>query len=159
MKKILIFILISIWVMSCSDSILDTPGMKIVGVYINDDRIDYSDQLESLPLLTVGDEVDILFILDGNGDDLKTFVAQSDDSKVKTSMFFRIDEVSDEFSDLSHGILGFVDNVTQTGLTVKATVNGIFDKKVKLSFYLFSKSPGSEGAFIEVMLSTGTEES
>lgn len=155
MKHRSILLLLPLFLLSaCGESGSDEPILKMTGLYLNDDVTNYSRHPESLPLLAAGDVLDMLFTLDGNGNELRTFMVTNETSHVKTTLFFQIDEVSDEFTNIPEGILGFTDGIQQTGLTVKAAINAITEEEITLSFYLFSKAADCGGACVSVVLKT-----
>ncbi|MDL2247835.1 DUF5035 family protein [Bacteroides sp. OttesenSCG-928-J23] len=148
MKKLLVLYIFSLLFLGCADSIPDMPQMEITGIYISGDEneTNYANKYHTMPILRPGDEVDILFDLKGNGNDLRTFIVSNENSNIQTSMWFMADEVSDEFSDFDKGNLVFVDGVSETGLTVKAKITGASDDASLLTFYLFSKATACSGA-------------
>lgn len=153
-------LLLSLFLLSCSTSDSDKPKIEIVEVYVDGDDTNYLNKLNRMPLLNVGDRVDIGLDLDGNGNDLRTFmILNQEPALVETTItLFQYDEVSDGFSDLDNGTLGFVDDISATYLTVKAEIKSIAEEKVTLSFCLFSKAPDSKGASVEITLKTGMPE-
>lgn len=156
MRKVFILVFSIFLFTGCLDSESDMPIMDIVGIYITGDEgeTNYANQFNNMSPLTEGDEVDILFDLAGNGNDLRSFIVKADNEKLKTIMFFMIDEVSNEFSDIEEGILVFVDGVAETGLTVKVKITAPMDGEQPVSFYLSSKAADCQGARIELKLPT-----
>ncbi|NDV59218.1 DUF5035 family protein [Bacteroides sp. 519] len=146
MRKLLILLLLPLLFLGCADSDSEIPVMKIVGVFMGGDEeeTNYANKFSELPDLQVGDEVDIVFTLNGNGDDLKSFIVVNDNAAIKTIMFFLGDEISLEFSELNEGKAVFVDGVNDTWVTVKAKIVAPITEEQVLSFHLFSKAP--EGA-------------
>lgn len=156
--KLVALLFLSLYLFSCSTSNSDEPNIEIVGIYINGGETNYFYQT-TMPLLNVGDYVDIGLGLSGNGSDLKTFMVKNEfSSYVKTTMWFQADEISDEFSDIPNGIIGFVDGVNSTGITVKAQIKSIREETITLSFFLFSKAPDSMGASVDIILKLGVPE-
>lgn len=154
MRKLLFLFCMPLLCLSCSKSGSDKPIMEIVGIYIDGDEeeINYVDQFNKIPDLETGDVIDILFTLDGNGDDLRSFIVSNDNSTIETVLFFIGDEVSPEFSELNNGIAVFVDGVNETGVTVKVKVKASLTNEKPISFHLNPKSPDSESAIIGVEL-------
>lgn len=152
MKKRVLFLL-PLFLGACSDS-GESPVITIEKLYVNVDsngensyQENYANRMEELPALKVGDKLDALLSLDGNGAELKTFKLQNDD-EVRTELRYEKEEVTTEgnLTDEEKGQLRFKDGVTQTKVLVRATVEHV-DKNgdVQLSFYLSSKAE-CEGA-------------
>lgn len=139
----------------CTDSNSDKPIIEIVGIYIDGDEnnTNYAKGYNRLPVLEKGDKVDILIKLHGNGDDLRSFIVQSDE-EIKTLIIFQIDEVSEELSEADKGILVYNDNIRETGLTVKAEILKSEETEHTISFFLSSKAVGSEGEQLDLILKT-----
>lgn len=168
MKKRVLFLL-PLFLGACSDS-GESPVITIEKLYVDvnsgdeesdqvSEKIDYANQMDKLPALKVGDQVDAILSLDGNGAELKTFKLQNDEA-VAAKLIYNKTEVSTEgnLTDTEKGQLRFKDGVTQTRVKVLATIEHV-DKNgdVKLAFYLSSKAE-CEGAQEEIGLKTTVEE-
>ena len=92
-----------------------SPTIEMEGLYINDGEMDYARQMEALPPLKVDDELEISLKLDGNGEELNTFLVKDETlgSEVNAVAidFNELPEeaLSDdmEFKDKDNGKLGF----------------------------------------------------
>lgn len=164
MKKRVLFLL-PLFLGACSDS-GESPVITIEKLFVNVDpngensyQENYANRMDELPALKVGDKLDALLSLDGNGAELKTFKLQNDD-EVKTELRYEKEEVTTEgnLTDEEKGQLRFKDGVTQTKILVRATVEHV-DKNgdVQLSFYLSSKAE-CEGAEEVIGLKTEVTE-
>lgn len=164
MKKRVLFLL-PLFLGACSDS-GESPVITIEKLFVNVDpngensyQENYANRMDELPALKVGDKLDALLSLDGNGAELKTFKLQNDD-EVKTELRYEKEEVTTEgnLTDEEKGQLRFRDGVTQTKILVRATVEHV-DKNgdVQLSFYLSSKAE-CEGAEEVIGLKTEVTE-
>lgn len=164
MKKKVLFLL-PLFLGACSDS-GESPVITIEKLYVNVDPNgesshgeNYANRMDEMPALKVGDKLDALLALDGNGAELKTFKLQNDD-EVKTELRYEKEEVTTEgnLTDEEKGQLRFKDGVTQTKVLVRATVEHV-DKNgdVQLSFYLSSKAE-CEGAEEVIGLKTEVTE-
>lgn len=164
MKRKALFLL-PLFLGACSDS-GESPVITIEKLYVNVDQNgvnpqgeNYANRMEELPALKVGDKLDALLSLDGNGAELKTFKLQNG-SEVKTELRYEKAEVSTEgnLTDEENGQLRFKDGVVQTKVLVRATVEHV-DKNgdVQLSFYLSSKAE-CEGAEEVIGLKTEVSE-
>lgn len=154
MKKRVLFLL-PLFLGACSNS-EESPVITIDKLLVNDDKeVNYANRMDELPVLKVGDKIDALLSLDGNGSELKTFKLQNDDV-VKTELLYEKTEVTTEgnLTDEQKGQLRFKDGVTVSRVLVHATVDRV-DKNgdVKLIFYLSSKAE-CEGAQEEIDLKT-----
>lgn len=154
MKKRVLFLL-PLFLGACSNS-EESPVITIDKLLVNDDKeVNYANRMDELPVLKVGDKIDALLSLDGNGSELKTFKLQNDD-EVKTELLYEKTEVTTEgnLTDEQKGQLRFKDGVTVSRVLVHATVDRV-DKNgdVKLVFYLSSKAE-CEGAQEEIDLKT-----
>ena len=108
--------------------------------------------------MKVGDEVEALLLLDGNGAELKTFKLQNDE-ELATKLIYKEEEVSTEgnLTDEDKGQLRFKDGVTQSQVIVRATIEHVDENgDVKLEFYLSSKAE-CEGAEEVIGLKTTNE--
>ena len=78
MKK-LFFPLLSLCLLTtaCKDSV-PSPTIEMQGLYVNDGEMDYTRQMEALPPLKVDDELEISLKLDGNGEELNTFLVKEE---------------------------------------------------------------------------------
>lgn len=154
MKKIVLSLLPLLFFCGCTDSESDRPVMEIVGVFIegDEDEINYAEKYNRMPSLCKGDKVDILIELDGNGNDLYSFIVESIGDGLKTVVFFQLDEISEELSKENQLI--FNDGISKTGLTVKAEILKDQDGEQLLFFFLNSKGLDSEGAEVHYVLPT-----
>lgn len=163
MKKLLISFLSFLLLTACANN-HPSPVIEITKVYVNDDEeddneVNYAKALESIPMLSVGDQVDITLQLSGSGADLKTFQLNAD-QEVNTNLLYSDQDVSTTqgLTDVENGRLRFVDGVESTELTVKALVKAVKKgEETKLFFYLSSKAE-SEGAECEVILRTENQD-
>lgn len=161
MKKLFISLLLSGLLAACTNSV-PSPVIEMTGLYVNDGEVDYAGQMEALPVLQVGDEMAISLRLDGNGEELNTFLVKEDTSQIKkAAVSIDFEQVAEEtlsndreFTDKKSGKLGFKDGVSQALVGVRATVQAITPEGVKLKFYLFSKPVDCEGAKYELNIKT-----
>lgn len=166
MKK-RVLLLLPLFLGACSNS-GESPVIKIEKLYVkaesdsdNAKEEDYANKMDELPALKVGDEVEALLLLDGNGAELKTFKLQKDNDEVlDTQLVYQKTEVSSEgnLTDEENGQLRFKDGVTQTRIMVRAAIAHV-DKNddVRLEFYLSSKAE-CEGAQEEIGLKTKVDD-
>lgn len=154
MRKTLALLFVALLLLGCSDSQSDTPLLKLVNVYIGEDETNYAESLEQLPVLSLGDEVDLTFQLDGNGHYLKTFVVVNDNSSLATEVRYVDKDVSEELSEEFEGV--FFNDIYKTQVEVKATVVRLREESPTLSFFLSSKTMKSEGASFYLELSVET---
>lgn len=164
-KRILLWL--PLFLGACSDS-GESPVIKIEKLYVkaesdsgSTEEKDYTNKIDELPALKVGDNVDAFLLLDGNGAELKTFKLQKDnDEALATQLVYEKNEVSTEgnLTDEANGQLRFKDGVTKTRIMVRATVEHV-DKNgdVRLEFYLSSKAE-CEGAQEEIGLKTKVDD-
>lgn len=159
MRKLLLFSLVLLFFTACSDS-AESPIIEVIGFSVNDEPINYADKIDLIPSLHIDDEVTISLKLDGNGEELNTFLVKEEvagaDAQTVAIHFEGLPEGQlsndKEFTDKENGKLGFKDGISQTFLELKAKVNKIADDKVTLRFYLFSKPADCEGAKYELIL-------
>lgn len=159
MRKLLAFVLPLSLLAACTNSV-PSPLIEVTGIYINEGETDYARHLSDLPSLKVDDEMDICLKLDGNGEELNTFLVDtSEENKEKIAIAF--DKLAEEtlskdkeFTDKENGKLGFKDGVSQTVVGVKAKVRKVTSEGVTIRFYLFSKSVDGEGAKYELKINT-----
>lgn len=154
MKKHTILLLLISFLCACSDDKTDMPQIELLTVSLNGGDEDYSRNLQDILPLSPGDYIDVSFLLSGNGTDLKTFMVKKGSENLISTLFFYGDEVSDEFSDLSEGVLGYKDGVKATYIAVKLKVNAGKDEDVRVAFYLNSKAADCEGAVYYLDLET-----
>ena len=112
--------------------------------------------MEVLPVLKVNDEVTVSLKLDGNGEDLNTFIVKEEQEQLYIEDFqLPVQGVSSDknFTKLEEGIVGFENGVRQVEVTVKARVQSVTDEDAILSFYLFSRAE-CDGAQQEIELKT-----
>lgn len=155
MKKLLPLLLLSLSLAACTDS-APSPVIKITGLFLNGDEKDYAKEQSSMPSLKVGDEVLVSLQLDGNGEDLNTFIVQDGDQQLKIEEFDlpKAGVSTDKnFTKLDEGIVGFENGVKQTEVKVKAKVKAVNDEDATLLFYLFSRAE-CEAAKQEVDMKT-----
>lgn len=166
MKKLLSWLFFSLLLGACSDS-PPSPDIRIAHFYINDDEtIDYAKKLESLPSLEVSDVVTISLHLDGNGEELNTFLVQEDKEEGDAaSMKIAFADLPDaelsqdkEFTDKDQGKLGFIDGVSQMNFKITGKVLRVTNEKVSLKLYLFSKPVDCEGTKVELEFNFGKED-
>ena len=81
MKKQLLAPLLLLLLAACSGS-AESPVIEITGFFIEGDTKDYSEDMASIPSLKVGDEVTVSLTLDGNGEDLNTFIVKEDQQQL-----------------------------------------------------------------------------
>lgn len=140
MKKVLIFSFV-FFLAACSvDS--ESPVITVEKLLLNDSEENYAEQSAQIPTLNLGDEVQIFLTLDGNGSDLKSFQVTKD-ANIETGLVYEEDEFSSDrnFTDPEKGQFRFINGVTNSHLTVNATVTELDkDGGAKLSFYLSSKT-------------------
>ena len=163
MKK-RVLLLLPLFLGACSDG-GESPIIKIekLSVKVDSDNNsvegeDYANKMDNLPTLKVGDEVEALLLLDGNGAELKTFKLQNDE-ELATKLIYKEEEVSTEgnLTDEDKGQLRFKDGVTQSQVIVRATIEHVDENgDVKLEFYLSSKAE-CEGAEEVIGLKTTNE--
>ena len=156
MKKYSLLFLSVFFIFACSDDKTDMPRLELYSISLNGGDEDYSRNLKEILPLSSGDYIDVSFLLNGNGADLKTFVVKNENTNFKTTLFFEGDQISDEFSNLSEGILGYRDDIRETWVTVKLKVKAAKKEKNTISFYLNSKAPDCEGAVYHLDLETTT---
>ena len=131
MKK-RVLLLLPLFLGACSDG-GESPIIKIekLSVKVDSDNNsvegeDYANKMDNLPTLKVGDEVEALLLLDGNGAELKTFKLQNDE-ELATKLIYKEEEVSTEgnLTDEDKGQLRFKDGVTQSQVIVQATIEHV----------------------------------
>ena len=153
MKK-RVLLLLPLFLGACSDG-GESPIIKIekLSVKVDSDNNsvegeDYANKMDNLPTLKVGDEVEALLLLDGNGAE-----------ELATKLIYKEEEVSTEgnLTDEDKGQLRFKDGVTQSQVIVRATIEHVDENgDVKLEFYLSSKAE-CEGAEEVIGLKTTNE--
>lgn len=110
-----------------------------------------------MPSLKVGDEMTVSLRLDGNGEDLNTFIVKEAAEQLGIE-FDLPDGVSSE-SDLSkpkNGVITFKDGIQYTELKVEVCVKTVADADAILAFYLSSKAE-CESAQEKIELKTETK--
>lgn len=150
MRK-LSFLLLLPLLAACSGS-APSPVIKITGLYISGDEKDYAQEQSAMPSLKVGDEVLVSLKLDGNGEELNTFIVQDGNEQLRIEEFdLPKAGVSDDknFTKLDEGIVGFENGVHRTELKVRAKVQTVKSEDATLTFYLFSRAE-CDGAQQEV---------
>lgn len=140
MKKLLLASLLLSLLVSCSGS-AESPIIEITGLFIGDDTKDYSKDMASIPSLKVGDEMTISLRLDGNGEDLNTFIVKEEAERLGIDLYLP-DGVSSgsELSKPENGVITFKDGIQYTDLKVKVGVKTVADADAILAFYLSSKA-------------------
>ncbi len=142
MKTLATFLGIMLLLCSCADSV-DSPIINVERLIVNEDPTrNYALESMDMPLLKIGDKVEITLYLDGMGAELQTFQLDSDD-EVATILDFKQSVVTSEgnFTDVEGGRLRFADGVMYTQLTVMAEVTEVDgNNAAKLNFYLSSKA-------------------
>lgn len=141
MKKLFLAPFLPLLLASCFNS-AESPVIEVTGFFIEGDATDYSKDMTSIPSLKVGDEVSVSLNLDGNGEDLNTFIVKEDQLQLGIKDFDLPSGVSSEknFTKPEEGIIKFGDGVQQTLLRVKVSVQTITDADAILTFYLSSKA-------------------
>lgn len=163
MKKRILFLL-PLFLGACSDS-GESPVITIEKLYVSvdadngDNHKNYANNIDQLPALKVGDKVDALLVLDGNGAELQSFKLLNDTEEVKTELHYEKGDVTTEgnLTDEENGQLRFKDGVTKTKILVRATVDVDKNGDVQLSFYLSSKAE-CEGAQEVIGLKTEVDD-
>lgn len=157
MKKLLLASLLPLFLAACSNS-AQSPVIEVTGFFIEGDAKDYSQDMTSVPSLKVGDEVTVSLKLDGNGEDLNTFIVKEDQQQLGIKDFDLPSSVSSEknFTKPEEGIIKFGDGVQQTILKVKILVQTVVDADAMLTFYLSSKAE-CESAQEKIELKTEEE--
>jgi hypothetical protein len=131
------------------------PSLKLETILFNEEERDYSRNLEEILPLRQGDSIDVSFLLYGNGADLHTFMVKHDSKNINAIVRpSDPDQISEDFSDIPNGILGYKDNIRKTKVTVRLKVRTAQEEKSKISFYLNSKAPGSEGDMYSIDMAT-----
>ena len=111
-----------------------------------------------MPSLKVGDEMTVSLRLDGNGEDLNTFIVKEAAEQLGIKGFDLPGGVSSE-SDLSkpeNGVITFKDGIQYTELKVEVCVKTVADADAILAFYLSSKAE-CESAQEKIELKTETK--
>ena len=154
MKKQLLAPLLLLLLAACSGS-AESPVIEITGFFIEGDTKDYSEDMASIPSLKVGDEVTVSLTLDGNGEDLNTFIVKEDQQQLGIKDFDLPNGVSSEknFTRPEEGII----KLRNTVLKVKMRVQTVADADAILSFYLSSKAE-CESAQEKIELKTEDKE-
>lgn len=141
------FILLS----SCSSETAVSPDIKVASCSVNDTVV------SGVPSVKAGDVVELALKLEGNGSELVSFQANTEDKEdVKISLAdYEKKSVSDEtnFTNTTECRLRFVDGVTISSVKVKATVNSVQNEGATLKFYLSAKADSEgNGSELEVNL-------
>ncbi len=142
MKFNYISILFLFLLCSCTDN-ADSPIINVEKLFVNGDLTqNFAYDTDMMPVLSIGDEVEVILYLDGMGSELQTFQLDKD-NELMTEINYAHSIVSNDanLTDEKNGRLRFKDGVMYTQLKVNATVQEIdTDNTVKLSFYLSSKA-------------------
>ncbi|NDW13389.1 DUF5035 domain-containing protein [Bacteroides sp. 214] len=152
MKHLFALLCVCFFVLSCADDQANAPLIKIDGVYINSDKTNYSQHIESIPQLTIGDVISFSLTLDGNGYDLKTFLLKNENQDIDINLCCDEDKMSKDFSVPEEGQVIFVDDINHISIDIDATVVKFSEDMSVLAFYLFSKGKDSEGAVVKIPL-------
>ena len=120
--------------------------------------------IDHMPM--VDDELEISLKLDGNGEELNTFLVKEETPGSKeTAVEIDFNDLPEEtlsddkeFTDKDNGKLGFKDGVSQTQIGIRANVQQVTEDGVKLKFYLFSKPVNCEGAKYELEIKTSDKQ-
>ncbi|KAA6351031.1 hypothetical protein EZS27_001594 [termite gut metagenome] len=125
----------------------DTPSIVITELYLNNNEKDnYCDTPEELPVLNIGDELYFRIRLSGNGYHLNSFLVYEKENELFSIEITEYDEdIISAVEDIKKGIFSFKNNVFRTSLTVKAKVTSVTSIKTLISFELFSQSSNKEG--------------
>lgn len=156
MRKLYSSWLLLLLLAACSDS-APSPVIEITGLYVNDDEKDYAQELSLMPTLKVGDEVLVSLQLDGNGEELNSFIARDDNKQLTIKMpDLPKAGISDEpgLTKPDEGIFVFKNGVRQMELEIKAKVKAVKDEDAILVFYLSSRAE-CEADKAEVDMKTG----
>jgi hypothetical protein len=131
------------------------PSLELESILFNEEKKDYSRNLEEILPLRQGDSINVSFLLYGNGADLRTFMVEHDSKNINAIIRpSDSNQISDEFSNIPEGILGYKDNIRKTKVTVQLKVQAAKEEKSKISFYLNSKAPDSEGDMYSLEMET-----
>ncbi|MDR0658343.1 MAG: DUF5035 family protein [Mediterranea sp.] len=154
-KYSLLFLFVS-FLFACSGDKADMPRLELDAIFLNGGEKDYSHDIEGILPLSQGDSIDVSFLLDGNGTDLKTFIVKNENKNIEVAIPFHPDEISDEFTT-DEGVLWYKDGVRSASVVVRLTVRGGKEEEFGLSFYLNSKAPDCEAATYDLNLKTTTQ--
>ncbi|MDR3117848.1 MAG: DUF5035 family protein [Mediterranea sp.] len=154
MKKYSLLFLFVSCLFACSDTEKNMPRLELETILLNGGEKDYSQNLNDILPLSQGDYINVSFLLDGNGTDLKTFVVKNDNENIESVIMpaFPSDEIADEFTD--KGVLGYKDGIQHSSIAVKLTVRTARTERLRVGFYLNSKAPNSKGAIYYLDLET-----
>ena len=123
---------------SCTDN-ADSPIINVEKLFVNGDLTqNFAYDTDMMPVLSIGDEVEVILYLDGMGSELQTFQLDKD-NELMTEINYAHSIVSNDanLTDEKNGRLRFKDGVMYTQLKVNSTVQEIdTDNTVKLSVYL-----------------------
>lgn len=157
-KEWLLYLLTLLFFCACSDDKSDTPQLELNGIFLNGGNEDYSQKMDELLPLRAGDFLTVFFVLDGNGTDLKSFMAKNESDNIQVMFTYMDDKkISDDFTDLSKGILYYKDGVETTDVAVELKVLKAKKEDYDVSFYLNSKAPDCEGASYHLGFAATTE--
>ena len=158
MRKYSLLFLFVFFLFACSGDKADMPRLELDAIFLNGGEEDYSHNIKGILPLSQGDSIDVSFLLDGNGTDLKTFIVENENKNIEVVVKpLHRDEISDEFTNEDKGVLGYKDKVRSTFVVVRLTVRGLKEEEFKLSFYLNSKAPDCEAAKYNLNLKTTTQ--
>lgn len=161
MNKLLLGLLVLPLILSsCSSDKALAPMIVLQSVAITQDStVNYKDSLENLPILNVGDEVELELFLDGNGSALNTLNVSGSNKNIEILLIPSVEALitgNTNFTDLEKGRAGFVDDVAnfkmKTRLKVVSTQDG---GTVKLTFHLSARAECESGGVLELTLKTG----
>ncbi|KAA6345807.1 hypothetical protein EZS27_006654 [termite gut metagenome] len=123
----------------------DTPTIKITELYLNNnEKNNYCDNSDDLPVLSFGDELYFNMKLYGNGYGLSSFLVYEKKEQLSIDIVPYDENVVSIPENIGKGILDFKNNVFRTSLVLKVNVKSTADVKTILTFELSSKS-GFEG--------------
>lgn len=151
MKQLFYLLFITLLAQACTPS-AESPLIEITEVTLNDDPTDYSHSLSDIPCLNTGDRLTIRLSLDGNGEELNTFIIQEkeQESGQLSHITLNLPEsgvTSDKnFTRPEEGIIGFENGVRQISLSVETTVLSVSQEEIILEMFLFSKAECDGGS-------------
>lgn len=157
MRNLLILILSVFLLPGCSESESDSPYFEITNVSISGDDRNYAGNLRNLPALSVNDEIEFTIQLNGNGNYLRSFAVKPNSDNLTTLLASPEDDISEEFSNLSEGVLGYKD-VVETWVSVVAKVTEVSEEGFVLFFHLSSKARKCNPAIWEIELKVAEPE-
>jgi hypothetical protein len=121
----------------------DTPTIKITKLYLNNnEKNNYFENSDELPVLSLDDELYFNMELYGNGYGLNSFLAYDKNGQLSIDIVEYDEKVISVPETIREGILNFKNNVFRTSLALKVTVKSKSTTNVKaiLTFELSSKN-------------------